>query len=46
MAIKYFFPIQPKLLTSALFIVTLSGCATPPPANPENVCHIFEEHRD
>ncbi|MGM0905061.1 MAG: hypothetical protein ACQEVQ_00845 [Pseudomonadota bacterium] len=46
MAIKYFFSVQPKLLTSALLIVTLSGCATPPPANPENVCHIFEEHRD
>lgn len=46
MTIKLFLPIQPKVLASALFIVTLSGCATPPPANPENVCHIFEEHRD
>ena len=46
MAIKLFFPIQPKVLVSALFVATLSGCATPPPANPENVCHIFEEHRD
>lgn len=46
MTIKLFLPIQPKVLASALFIATLSGCATPPPENPENVCHIFEEHRD
>ncbi|WP_051202242.1 hypothetical protein [Ferrimonas senticii] len=27
-------------------IVSLSGCATPPPRNPENLCAIFEENRD
>jgi len=29
-----------------LFISALSGCATPPPKNPENLCEIFREHRD
>lgn len=46
MAIKLFFPTQPKLLVSALLITTLTACATPPPSNPENVCAIFEEHED
>lgn len=31
------------LLLAMLF---LSGCATSPPANPENICSIFEEKRD
>lgn len=27
-------------------LITLAGCATPPPANPENICAIFNEHDD
>ena len=30
-------------LAVALFV---SGCATPPPKNPDNICEIFFEHRD
>ncbi len=27
-------------------LITLIGCATPPPKNPENLCAIFRENRD
>lgn len=33
-------------ILSFLLIITLAGCATPPPKNPENLCEIFREHRD
>lgn len=37
-------------LTSKLMIISfalfLTGCATPPPQNPDNICEIFFEHRD
>jgi len=37
-----------KLMAIVLiaFAVLLSGCATSPPKNPENLCSIFEEKRD
>ncbi len=33
-------------LSMVLSAVILAGCATPPPKEPENLCKIFEEHRD
>ncbi|PKF60215.1 hypothetical protein CW745_16210 [Psychromonas sp. psych-6C06] len=38
-----------KIKKKLIFIFTLlilSGCATPPPKNPDNICEIFFEHRD
>jgi hypothetical protein len=29
-----------------LGLLTLAGCATPPPQNPDNICEIFFENRD
>lgn len=37
---------MPFNLLFLFLIVQLSGCATPPPKNPENICEIFREHRD
>ncbi|WP_090368298.1 hypothetical protein [Ferrimonas sediminum] len=34
-----------KLILSALVLVGLVGCATPPPRDPENLCNIFTENR-
>ena len=31
---------------AATLALTLAGCATPPPKEPENLCRIFEEKRD
>ena len=42
----FFKPIHRTTLSAAAFAILLSGCATPPPENPENICAIFEEHRD
>ena len=35
-----------KFITLLLLTLALSGCATPPPKNPENICEIFKENRD
>ncbi|GLS82784.1 hypothetical protein [Paraferrimonas haliotis] len=34
-----------SLVAAMLVTVCLGGCATPPPAEPENVCAIFKENR-
>ncbi|QSX35421.1 hypothetical protein JYB87_06020 [Shewanella avicenniae] len=34
------------MLIGALTTVTLAGCATSPPENPDNICEIFRENRD
>lgn len=33
-----------SLLLVSIIILMASGCASSPPANPENICAIFEEH--
>ena len=35
-----------KKIIIILGLLFLSGCATPPPKNPDNICEIFFEHRD
>lgn len=35
-----------SIIASAVLVSALSGCATPPPQSPENICDIFEEHND
>jgi hypothetical protein len=35
-----------KKLIIILGLLILTGCATPPPKNPDNICEIFFEHRD
>ncbi|MCU4675004.1 hypothetical protein N7931_05095 [Catenovulum sp. 2E275] len=35
-----------SILTVLVCILSLSGCATPPPQRPDNLCEIFFEHRD
>ncbi|KFZ38221.1 hypothetical protein HR45_06920 [Shewanella mangrovi] len=34
------------MVIGALAAVSLAGCATPPPENPDNICEIFRENRD
>ncbi|GGP40841.1 hypothetical protein GCM10009347_05610 [Shewanella algicola] len=33
-------------VVSSLLLLQLSGCATSPPKDPDNICAIFEEHSD
>ncbi|MFD2095869.1 hypothetical protein ACFSJ3_07720 [Corallincola platygyrae] len=35
-----------RVFIFSLALLTLSGCATSPPSNPENLCEIFREKRD
>ncbi|EAQ31683.1 MULTISPECIES: hypothetical protein [Idiomarina] len=35
-----------SLIASVVLTAALTGCATPPPQSPENICDIFEEHND
>jgi len=34
------------LFSLTLLITAMSGCATIPPSNPDNICSIFKENRD
>ena len=33
-------------LVTAMLLLTLGGCATSPPKDPENLCAIYKENRD
>ena len=38
-----------KFVSALLFFVIIAlmtGCATPPPKDPENLCAIYQENRD
>lgn len=36
----------PSRVCGCVLLVLLTGCATSPPQDPENICSIFREHRD
>ncbi|WP_354623297.1 hypothetical protein [Psychromonas sp. MME2] len=38
--------VNKKILLSLLLTLFVTACATPPPKNPDNICHIFFENRD
>ncbi|MDN3653913.1 hypothetical protein QWY77_14325 [Thalassotalea ponticola] len=33
-----------KIIATTSLMLALSGCATPPPDNPDNICDIFRQH--
>ena len=35
-----------QILLSVISLIVLSGCATPPPSNQDNLCEIFRQYPD